>query len=286
VSHRPFTFAQQKGFSLVELMVSLAIGTVMSIAVIQVMISNRVTSEFNRTVAEVQESGRFILTRLKNELLEAGLYDSLYTPIAMGVDEAAEEAFVRNHPVIIGNDLPAQPTLTSANGADSGSDTLIISQQSAFDCAGSNYGAAVGEEIHIVNAYFVDGLELKCTGYNGRVLRGVTGGDASSGTVVLMDDVKSFQVQYGISGEASTGSGNAVQYVTADQLAAMQTANRMVVSIRIGVLLQSASSLSSLEDKTHTVLDVTNRSVDTKHYGQVFSHTVALRNMKNFVRSI
>jgi type IV pilus assembly protein PilW len=276
----------KQGFSLVELMISLAIGAVMSLAIIQVMISNRVTSEFNRTVSEVQESGRFIVTRIKNEILEAGLYDSLYTPIAMGVDETSEEAFVRNHPVILTNHLAAQATLTSANGADDGNDTLIVSLQSTKDCAGSNYGADAGTEFHVVNRYYVESEQLKCAGYNGRVLRGVGGGNASSGTVVLMDDVKSFQVQYGLSSSATTGGGNAVQYVTANQLAAAEAANRMVVSIRIGVLLQSASALSTIDAKTHTVLDVTGLSVDDNHYGQVFTHTVALRNMKNFVRSI
>ena len=54
-----------RGFSLVELMISLALGLVITGAVIQIMVSNQVTNSFNTAVAQVQDSGRFIMLRLQ-----------------------------------------------------------------------------------------------------------------------------------------------------------------------------------------------------------------------------
>ena len=54
-----------RGFSLVELMISLALGLVITGAVLQIMVSNQVTNSFNTAVAQVQDSGRFIMLRLQ-----------------------------------------------------------------------------------------------------------------------------------------------------------------------------------------------------------------------------
>ncbi|MEC7452439.1 MAG: prepilin-type N-terminal cleavage/methylation domain-containing protein, partial [Pseudomonadota bacterium] len=51
--HRP-----QQGFSLVELMITLTLGLVISGAIIQVLVSSSVTNKLNQAVAQVQESGR------------------------------------------------------------------------------------------------------------------------------------------------------------------------------------------------------------------------------------
>lgn len=283
--HRGFSL---RGFSLVELMISVALGLVVSLGVIQVMVSNRVTNEINRTLAEVQESGRFVLTRIRNELLETGLYDSIYTDIAAGVDVTQEEAFVRNHPIILPGHLPARVALGSTNGAGASNDQLVISLQEAHDCNGASWGAVGGEEQHIVNHYYVVDNELRCDGYSGRILRGLvpSASTDSSGTVVLMDGIQSFQVQYGISSVDPRDKDRAVQYITADQLPAAESLNQLVVAVRIAVLVQSNSRVSSAPDKLFTVLDVSDQTVDNEHYGQVFSHTIALRNVKNYLRSL
>lgn len=274
-----------QGFSLVELMISLALGLVLSLAVVQVMVSNRVTNQFNQTISEVQESGRFIIIRLKNELLEAGFYDVLVGNIASGTDITSEAAFVQNHPVILTNDFSDLTTLSSLDGNSGKNDTLVINLLSEQDCTGSTYGYSNGDAFHVVNKYFVSGTELRCQGYDGRVLRGMQNTTSSSGAVTLMDGVQNFQVQYGLSAASGPTVGAAVRYVTADQLGALRNRGQQVVALRIAILMQSSGKLSTLEDKKYTVLDETNVEIDSQHYGQVFVQTIALRNMKNFVRS-
>jgi len=276
---------QNLGMTLVELMISLALGLVLSLAVIQVMVSNRVTNEFNQTVAEVQEGGRFIVTRLRNELLEAGHYDVLAGNIDTSVDLISEAAFVHNHPITLLDHFDLLPGLTSTDGAAGASDSVIVNLLAEQDCTGNSYGVPNGRAFHVVNRYFVVGNELRCQGYNGRVLRGAANGASSSAAVTLMDGVVSFQVQYGISAQRAVSDGSAVQYVTADELADAETNGQHVVALRIAILMQSSKPLSTLEDKSHTVLDVQDVETASKHYGQVFVQTVALRNVKNFVRS-
>ncbi|MBL4877814.1 MAG: PilW family protein [Hyphomonas sp.] len=63
---------KQKGLTLIELMISLLIGLVVTGVVIQVFVSNRVTFELQEGMAKVQESGRLSLQYLTRELREAG----------------------------------------------------------------------------------------------------------------------------------------------------------------------------------------------------------------------
>ena len=61
----------QSGFSLVELMISMLLGLMLTVGVIQVLVSTRATNTLNQAIAEVQESGRYISMRLQEELMEA-----------------------------------------------------------------------------------------------------------------------------------------------------------------------------------------------------------------------
>jgi type IV pilus assembly protein PilW len=69
--------SKQKGFTLVELMISLVLGLIISGAVIQILSSNTVTDGLNRAIANAQESGRFIISRMRQELMMTGRYDVL-----------------------------------------------------------------------------------------------------------------------------------------------------------------------------------------------------------------
>lgn len=94
-------------------------------------------------------------------------------------------------------------------------------------------------------------------------------------------------MQYGVTATATGSQGQAVQYVTASQLSALRAVNRQVVSVRIGVLLKSdASQVSNIASRNIAVLNESAVTTDSGHYFQVFTQTLALRNMKNFVRSL
>jgi len=60
------------GFSLVELMVAITLGLLLTAGMIQLFSSSKLTFQTNDALARVQENGRFALELLKRELREAG----------------------------------------------------------------------------------------------------------------------------------------------------------------------------------------------------------------------
>ena len=276
----------QSGFSLVELMITLTLGLIISGAVIQVLVSSSVTNQLNQAVAQVQESGRFIMSRLSAEFYEVGRYDLVMATIDDSGDIVAEAAYVQNRPIALPGDFASNASLGSEQTSNGGSDKLVVSLLGAADCTGNRHGYALNDEFHVVNYYFVTGSTLKCTGYDVRVLRGLKAQVASPATVVLLDNIESFQVQFGVADEITASQGQAVRYVTADELAALRDANQQVVSLRWAVLLKSyQNEVLQTQAQQFAMLNEAARTLDTSHYYQVFSKTLALRNMKNFVRS-
>ncbi|MEG3766155.1 PilW family protein [Alteromonas sp. 14N.309.X.WAT.G.H12] len=278
---------RQRGFTLVELMIALVLGLVISGAVIQTMVSSRVTNSLNQVVAQVQESGRFVMKRLNRDLMEAGRYDDVVAQVDSTYDSLVEAAFIQNKPIGLAGDYIGNSTLGATQGSGGGNDELVINFLGNEDCTGNRFGYATDTEFHVVNKYYVSDGQLFCTGYDGRVLRGLRSAVVSSRSVVLMDNVESFQVQYGVTDDISTSQGQPVRYVTASDLATLRSNDQQVVALRIGVLIKSDDALvSNLAVRDIAVLNESEVTTDSSHYFQVFTQTLALRNMKNFVRSL
>ncbi|WP_232365125.1 PilW family protein [Salinimonas marina] len=161
------------GFSLIELMISLVLGLVITGGVIQVMVSSRVTNGLNQAVGQVQEAGRFIMTRLTRELHETGRYDQIGSRIDPSVDLLVESAFIQNRPIGLPGDYVAKPGLGSLQTGSGGNDQLVVNMLADADCTGATHGHTNGIEFHVVNVYQVTNGRLTCTGYDGRVLRGL-----------------------------------------------------------------------------------------------------------------
>lgn len=275
----------QHGFSLVELMITLTLGLIISGAVIQVLVSSSVTNKVNQAVAQVQESGRFIMSRLSAEFYEVGRYDQIVADVDTSVDIVAEAAYVENHPVALPGDFSTKTALGSVQTTSGGSDKLVVSLLNHEDCTGNSHGYA-GREFHVVNHYFVSGSTLKCTGYDGRVLLGIKSQSVDPITVTLLDNVESFQVQFGVSDVITSSNGQAVTYVTADEIDNLRALNQQVVSLRWAIMLKSyQNEVRQTQAQKYALLNEASKTMTTDHYYQVFSKTLALRNMKNFVRS-
>ncbi|NMH58959.1 PilW family protein [Alteromonas ponticola] len=277
---------KQRGFSLVELMISLVLGLVISGAIIQSLVSSKVTNSLNDAIAQVQESGRFIMQRLSRELIQAGRYDQVSARVDNSTDLVVEAGWIQNRPVALAGDYVNNATLGASQGISGAHDELVINLLGSMDCTGSRHGYAADDEFHVVNHYFISNSQLKCTGYDGRVLRGLKVATTTPVSVVLLDNIESFQVQYGVSAQSTVSEGQAVRYVTADELAALRLNNQHVIAIRLGLLLKSdRGQVQQTIAPEYAVLNETAVTVDKSHYFQVFSKTLTLRNMKNFVRN-
>jgi type IV pilus assembly protein PilW len=270
---------KQQGFSLVELMIALVLGLIISGSVIQIMSSSKVTERLNRAIASAQESGRFIIARLRQDILPAGRYDPLDPNLSRIVDVVEEAAFLQNRPVILPNDFAGQPGIGSLQGAGGANDTLVVAAQAERDCRGFKLGYDQDEEFFVVNRYFVDGTTLRCVGYDGRVLRGQRGAVGNNGdlAVPILDEVYGFQVLYGIS--------RPVRYVTADQLALERTLESAVVAIRIAILVKGDSPVVIDPIPSFKLLNEPVQTPDSTGFYRKFETTITLRNVKNFLRS-
>ncbi|GAA0857997.1 PilW family protein [Aliiglaciecola litoralis] len=279
----------QQGFTLVEIMISLALGLLISGAIIQVLVSNSLTERLNRSIASTQESGRFIISRLRNELIMAGRYDILSPDLNRDFDVILENAYVRNHPIILPGDFAAFPEVGSTQGASGASDKVAISLQGQTDCRGYKLGYDDQEEFFVVNEYFVDGRTLKCRGFDGRVLRGQKAavGHDSHAAVTLVDEVENFQVLYGYTNNLMTGDNSArpVGYVTADQLPAILASDGQVVALRIAILLKGDAEVSIDNTPSFKLLNEAAVNPTEKRLFKQFETTITLRNVKNFMRS-
>jgi type IV pilus assembly protein PilW len=283
-------YSHQRGFSLIEIMITLVLGLMISGAIIQVMVSNSVTDKLNRAMASAQEGGRYIIAKMRSDLLMTGRYDSWDPELDIGVDIVDESAFVQNHAVPIPGDFVNNMAIGALQGAAGASDTLVIGFQGSQDCRGLdsvNFGYAADTQFYVVNEYFVDGTKLKCRGFDGRVLRGQQVLVGNNTAYTLLDDVYSFQVLYGLSNNVTTGdfSGRPIRFVRADQLAAEYLKNSMVVAIRIAILLKGDGEVSLDHTPSFALLNEDAITPAEKRLFKQFETTITLRNVKNFLRN-
>lgn len=114
---------KQAGFSLIELMISILLGLILTVGVISVYIESKNNYQAEDELARVQENGRFALNLLKRELTLVGFYggnletDEM-TPSTLTTDCSANWALDTSVPLDMINDFDpdASSPTTSING--------------------------------------------------------------------------------------------------------------------------------------------------------------------------
>jgi type IV pilus assembly protein PilW len=91
----PKSPSRQQGVTLVELMISLLLGLLLTAGIIQVFVGNRVTYAFNEGLSRIQENARFALDHIAYNARMAGytgclsdipIYDNLDKPLGLDID--------------------------------------------------------------------------------------------------------------------------------------------------------------------------------------------------------
>tara|TARA_Y100000815_G_scaffold243273_1_gene240683 strand:- start:201 stop:917 length:717 start_codon:yes stop_codon:yes gene_type:complete len=170
---------RQGGFGLVELMVALILGVLVSGAATQLLLTNNQTFVLQDVTSALEEDGQMLLRYMMADIRQAGRGSSIEGTIA---------------PVIFDNTQP----VFSKEGASGASDELVVNYLGFRDCQGGGDGT----ERDITNRYFVNNGSLFCSG------------SLSAGSAELITGVESFQVQYGIDTNAN-GEVGVTQYVNA-----------------------------------------------------------------------
>ncbi|GMR14712.1 MAG: hypothetical protein BMS9Abin30_0318 [Gammaproteobacteria bacterium] len=269
-----------RGFTLIELMISIAIGAFLLLGMVELFAGMKSSYRFQEGMARVQENGRIAINLMAHELRLAGHTRPVWDDPQSGF-----------YPITGG----------ALDGGGAANDTLQLMYQDDLDCFGVSNGAANHPETN-----------LPVTWYK-RVTFSVNGNDqltwnceygASTGALAvqinaetIIEGVDSFQLLYGVDTDLpsdfalnSWALASAINPKTticlqsrflceteAGLMAAMS--NGVPVSVQIGLLLRSPDSAGGRDGVAFTVLDQAVAAANDNLYRQLFTTTVNLRNL-------
>lgn len=243
-----------QGFSLVELMVALLLGSLLTLAAVQLLGTNQRTFRLQQALLDIQEQGRFALDYIARDLRIMG-----YTAVDATGTPVVPDVGLKTANVTVG-----ATTYTGSldNEGGSGNDRLTFSFFGLEDCEGDT----LLTEDEIVNSYWVQDNELRCIGSV----------DSTTNGVALLGGVDSFQVLYGID-EAEDDVPFASRYVTPAAVGAFP-----IVSVRVALLVASETNQPDLGDPEDFV--VLDEQIDgptqlvADRIRRLFTTTVKARN--------
>lgn len=255
---------KQLGFTLVELLVAMAISTVIAIAAVSALSVSRQGFTTADAASQLRDNARFSTSLMQRLGVQAGFKDVVFATTNWTTSDIAEP-----DPAVSGfnNAIPSSSdpfnivTTRTSGSVGFGSDVLIlrnqvaetfpgsgVNDQSMIDCLGNPPAAgtvATNRDQIITSAIYVDisnsEPSLMCS----------TGPSVSQ---PIIQGVENFQVLYGVNSVSSgtTDYKAADTYLRADQMTAGTTALtnanwRKVRSIRIGMVIRGP--IGSAQDR-------------------------------------
>jgi type IV pilus assembly protein PilW len=289
------------GFTLIELMISLVLGLLISAAVIQVYLTNTKTASTQKSGSELQEASVFGLQQLESHLRLANLGNSV-TSIT---DTTAGGGIVLSLQNIRATDTAYNPFLTHTAG-DTGftsvsnitginSDQLTIQYTNTTgvkiaDCESAD--VELGDTV--IERYFVrsssttgQGLVLACDA--GRVDSSGVKTYASTDTKQFglngqefIIGVDQFKILLGIQTDAPSDAG-LMRYLTASEYLALSGTKPPITAVKIGLIVRGSSPVIGSDVATSfKLLGATQplKSGQPKLVRTTYESTTLLRNAR------
>lgn len=185
----------QTGFSLIELIVAMALGLVVTLGITQIFLSARTTYVSQNAAAAIQEDGRFALSKMIQEIRMVGMFGCLNT-ITAATASAAPFLIAQTTPItyVVNNTTGNVLTLTTADvGAIGGTPTWTV----VTDCV-SSAKAYVGTQAPAAGQVAFPVRQVIYTYVNNQIT--TTVGTATS---VLINNVTGFDVLFGMAATVS-----------------------------------------------------------------------------------
>ncbi len=226
-----FQNSRLKAFSVVELMVALAITSFLLIGLVQIFSSVRASYSLQESLARVQENSRFAASFISRHLRVAGRF-----PFAEHESAAVDLGFT--FPTVLGANLPPPiDAVGTIEGAGTNSDTIrvnIFTDRDCFDNANAVVTATGNpatwhKQITFSHDPGDDELEYTCA-YGAPVLN--VNPPVIIAAQPIINNVETLQFHYG---EDTNGDASADRYVRAGNWGAPGN----VVAIRAGIILTS-----------------------------------------------
>lgn len=210
--------SHQKGFTLVEIMIAIAIGLLMIAGILQVSAANRESSRLQRNMGFVQENIRTAMEMLGRDIRNAGYFE--------GSNPAAR----------LTESLTPFIAATTTDGSGANNDDITVTYESNTDCLGQATPTIDGNRI-AVNHYFISNQRLMCRG------------NGNAAAQPLVEGVESMQILYGENTDGDPRSAN--RYVGPNEADLNN-----VVSVRIAMRFHSREQVSQgIDNDQYALLD-------------------------------
>ena len=249
---------QQRGLSLVELLIAMALGLLLTVGALQMMLSSQGLYRTTDSLSRIQESGRFALDFLAKDIRMAG-YNTEYL-------------------VALYNE-PCGASFTSCTedggGATSDRIGIMLEPSRSVDCLGN----AVADDV--VNVYYlkaVNGISsLYCRGLN------PISNTWNSGEQPLVDGVENMQILYGIkkvNNIKGSEEEGALEYIETYVPASPTLDFTSVATVRIALLVNNGqvNGNGDKASRSFTLLNAPQQDFDDKHQRQVYTSTISINN--------
>lgn len=273
----------QKGFTLVELMIALALGLIVIAAAVGIYIANYRTLAVQKSSSEMQSASMFGIQPLENRLRLANLGNAA-TSINDTTTDGGVVLATANAPSVT-DSTKLSNTASGDSNTNNKSDQLTIqftnmTPFAMYDCEGNEVPA----NRKSIERYFVR------QGTNGLVLACDSGVFDASGKlssfgddgVVLISDVDVFRYRLGVQNIDSSGSVN-TQFYTAKEYLALGT-KPPIISIKSGVIARGSTPVSTGDGLSEFKLlgenETLNSGVSKKVVRNTFETTTLLRNAR------
>lgn len=263
-----FPCARQAGFTLIEFLVALVIGSLVVLAAVASMLGTRTSAMTGDDVHVLTQSSALAFRMLSQQIRQAG-----YTPV-----DATEPLYYFNIKADKDTLLTSEPAFFAIKGEESkdgtGNDRLKIgyapSPDYFKDCLGQGAKSKAGDAYDAANPADPENVRLITSEFSvvGGTLR--CRGSGNTASQPLIDGVERFDVMYGVS--AGAGNEAVARYVTA---AGVEDFNR-VRTVR--VCLQLAGNSRSNPGGDYTDCDGAAKTTRDGKLRRVYTAVFALRN--------
>jgi len=240
--------SRQSGLTLVELLISVSLGLIISLFITNIMISSARTATTSEGISQAQETGRLTMSWLDRYLSRAG-YNSNYLSNESVTFSPLAEACT-------GASTPPSNNAHCSFNTDSntaGGDRIAIRRKAGGltpadmdlkTCTDENLPANItNNQEEVIDVFWVDDEQLRCVTYN---QNGNKIGNAQS----IANGVESMHFLVGI----GDNDGNVQRFVSLSNVSNWND----VVAIRVAILTKEFGSNSlELDDRVYGLLDST-----------------------------
>ena len=266
----------QRGVTLIELMIAIALSMTLMAAALQFIVSTRQTYELNDDISRVQENGRIALDILVKDLQMAG-----YRQPLNGNGKVPDFFLQQCNNTANDDDISTDDNAPCLlDGGAALSDRIAVQfdpppdDGTETDCRGT----AMPATSIVVNVYTVDDLDgdlinsLYCQSYDS-----TTESWLMDDPLPLVDGIDNMQVLYGVA-DSLANPFSVTKYVSGDNL--LPADFPKLRAVRVALLVSNGNAIAFAEnrERKYRVLDSDEIAITDRQPRRIYSTTVKFNN--------